>query len=143
MSTRNELLILNSALTQLMRQIRVVDDGQGVGRARLSALAVLHFGGECSLSELAQRELVSRATMHHVVKGLEGDRLVRRTPHPTDGRREIIALTARGRKTIQKAHQARLDYLARLAKGVDPEDLRSTVRTLDLLRNRANQALSG
>ena len=83
--------------------------------------------------------LVSRATMHHVVKGLEGDGLIRRTPDPNDGCREIVALSARGRRTIQKAHRARIDYLAGLAAGIDPEDLRRTERTMDRLRVRANE----
>ena len=78
MSRTENLVTLNSAMTQLMRSIRQVDEMQGIGRARLSALAVLHFGGPCNLSTLAEREMVTRATMHHVIAGLEQDALIRR-----------------------------------------------------------------
>ena len=55
MSIDRDLIKLNSAMTQLMRAIRSVDESSGVGRARLSALAVLHFGGPCSPTELAKK----------------------------------------------------------------------------------------
>jgi len=140
MSTNDSLLILNSAMTQLMRGIRHVDDAQGIGRARLSALAVLHFGGSCTLSELAAQEMVSRATMHHVLNGLETDGLVRREPDRRDGRRQLVRLTRRGRAAIRKAHQARISWLEALAAGMDAEGLADAARVMDELRNRARRA---
>ena len=138
MSTRADaVLTINSAITQLMRRIRRIDEAQGIGRARLSALAVLHFGGPCSLTELAETEMVSRATMHHVVQGLATDRLIRRSNDPHDARRQVISLTARGRALINRAHRARLQYLAELTDGITTADLWSTARTLDRLRTAA------
>jgi DNA-binding MarR family transcriptional regulator len=139
MSTEQDLIILNSALTQLMRWIRRVDERQGLGRARLSALAVLHFGGACSLSDLAESEMVSRATMHHVVKGLENEGLVRRTADDGDARRQVIRLTRRGSRLIQSAHGARIAYLQRLAADLDPVELATTAKVLDQLRVNARQ----
>lgn len=139
MSTNASLLVLNSAMTQLMRGVRRVDEAQGIGRARLSALAVLHFGGSCTSSELAEQEMVSRATMHHVLKGLEADGLVRREPDRHDGRRQLVRLTRRGRAAIRTAHQARIAWLAQLATGMDAASLASAARVLDTLRNRARE----
>lgn len=121
---RDACIAINSAMTRLMRQIRRVDERQGVGRARLSALAVLHFGGACSLTELADAEMVSRATMHHVIAGLEGDRMVTRKTDPADARRHIVTLTAKGRRIITNAHAARIDYLQGLlaSLAVTPTD---------------------
>jgi DNA-binding MarR family transcriptional regulator len=138
MSTRDDaLLTINSAMTQLMRRIRRIDEVQGVGRARLSALAVLHFGGSCSLSELAATEMVSRATMHHVVNGLEEDSLIRRSADPADARRQIISLTSRGTRVIRRAHQARIDYLAELTSDLGGEQLAIAAGVLNRLRNNA------
>ncbi len=137
MTEEDAYIAINSAMTRLMRQIRRVDDRQGVRRARLSALAVLHFGGASSLTELAKAELVSRATMHHIVTGLEGDRLVARKTDPDDGRRAIVSLTAKGRRTILAAHAARIDYLAALADGLSPTDLAVTAKTMLELRDAA------
>ncbi len=141
MSTKSSLLTLNSAMTQLMRAIRRVDDAQGLGRARLSALAVLHFGGSCSPSELAEQEMVSRATMHHVLTGLEADGLVVRQPDRSDGRRQLVSLTRRGRATIRKAHAARIAWFEELASGIDAAALATAARVLDDLRMRARQRL--
>ena len=138
MSTIEDLITLNSAMTQLMRRIRRIDEEQGVGRARLSALAVLHFGGECSSSELADFEMVSRATMHHVITGLEKDGLVKRKPDAKDARRQIIHLTRRGVNAIEKAHEARIAYLGTLAADLNPAQLTTTATVLDHLRNNAS-----
>ncbi len=135
MSTRQPILTINSTMTQLMRHIRRIDEQQGVGRARLSVLAVLRFGGDHTLSELAETEMVSRATMHHVVNGLEADELVRRRADPADGRRQLISLTKEGRRKIDTAHRARLSYLKTLTANISEEDLIVTANTLDAMRN--------
>jgi len=139
MSTEQDLITLNSALTQLMRWMRRVDEQQGLGRARLSALAVLRFGGACSLSELADAEMVSRATMHHVVKGLEGEGLVKIQADDGDARRQVIRLTGQGTRLIKTAHTARIAYLRRLAADVEPGELAAAAEVLDQLRNNARQ----
>ena len=137
MSTEQEILVINSAMTQIMRHIRRVDEQQGVGRARLSALAVLRFGGEHTLTQLAEAEMVSRATMHHVVNGLEADKLIDRKDDPEDGRRQLIRLTREGRKTIDAAHRARIAYLKKLASKLNKDQLVTTANALDTIRNES------
>ena len=137
MSMHSQILTINSAITQLMRHVRVIDEKQGIGRARLSVLAVLRFGGEQTLSHLAESEMVSRATMHHVINGLEEEGLVWRQADPQDGRRQLVRLTTEGRKKIEVAHKARISYFKQLVVGLDMEDLRKTADTLDAMRNES------
>ncbi|MEM7366583.1 MAG: MarR family transcriptional regulator [Pseudomonadota bacterium] len=137
MSSHDDLVVINSAITQLMRRIARVDNQQGIGKARLSALAVLHFGGPCTMSELAESEMVSRPTMHHVVKGLESDGYVRRITDARDARRQIIRLTAKGTRTIERAHAARIQFLSEIAKDIDRAEIREAAKVLDQLRNNA------
>jgi len=141
MSTKQQLLIINSAMTQLMRHIRRIDEQQGIGRARLSALAVLVFGGEHTLTQLAESEMVSRATMHHVVNGLVADKLVRRQADAEDGRRQLISVTKKGKRVIDVAHGERIAYLAELASRLSEEDLTATANTLDAMRNESWQRI--
>jgi len=89
------------------------------------------------MSDLAQTEMVSRATMHHIVNGMERADLVRRNIDPDDARRQILSLTAKGRATIRAAHRERIAYLKRLSGGVSGADLATTARTLCRLRGNA------
>jgi len=124
---------LNSSVTHLIRRIRRIDESQGIGRARLSALAVLHFGGPCTMTELAGAELVTTTTMHHVVKALIQDRLVRKIPDRRDKRRQIIHLTRKGRQAIVKAHQDRIGFLANLLEGQASRRVAEAIALLEAL----------
>ena len=137
MSTNSRhALLLNSKITHLIRRIRHVDESQGIGRARLSALAVLNFGGPCSLTELARAELVTPTTMHHVIKGLLNNKLVRKVPDPSDKRRQEIHLTAKGRKVILKAHAARVTFLESLLAGQPTRRIQETLTLLEAMAKR-------
>ncbi len=115
-------LSLNSAITHLGRRVRRIDDGQQIGRARLSALSVLVFGGPRTLSELAADEMVSAATMHHVIKGLTGLGFVTKRVDRTDARKTILATTRAGMRFMEKAREARLGfYRKKLAELSDEE----------------------
>ncbi len=136
MSTHyNYAIQLNSQITHLIRRIRRIDDSQGVGRARLSALAILHFGGPCSITELAKAELVTPTTMHHIIKGLLKDKLVRKLPDPTDRRREEIRLTPKGEKVIVQAHGARVTFLESLLAGQPPKRIQEAIALLEAMRS--------
>ena len=86
--------------------------------------------------------MVSRATMHHMVNGLEGDGYLKRGKDESDGRRLILRLTRRGTKAIERAHSARIAFLEHLATGIDVAELASAARILDrlLTRSAANSA---
>ncbi len=134
MSSHNDYALrINSSVTHLIRRIRRIDEAQGVGRARLSALAVLHFSGPCSMTELAEAELVTPTTMHHVIKGLMQDKLIRKVPDKQDKRRQFINLTAKGRRVIVKAHRARIDFLNALLEGQPRNRIAHGVALLEAL----------
>ena len=137
MSTIDDLVVIDSAMTQLMRGIARVDNRQGIGKARLSALAVLHFGGPRTMTELAAAEMVSRPTMHHVVKGLETEGYVRRIDDNNDARRQIIQLTGKGTRKIKRAHAARIYFLGTLISKIDARQVKVAASVLDQLRNMA------
>ncbi len=54
--------------------------------------------------EIAERLIVSRATVTGLVDSLESRGLAQRRPHPTDRRMLLVAITERGR---QRAHEFR------------------------------------
>lgn len=100
----------NTVITHLSRTIRRIDDKQEIGRARLSALSVLVFGGPRTMTELAQDEMVSAATMHHVVNGLLELKFADRQPDKDDARKSVITATKSGHAFMEEARRARLDF---------------------------------
>ena len=83
----------------------------GSRRARASALSVLVFGGTCSLTELAEAEQVTPATMSKLVAALEREKLVRRYPDVNDARAIRLEATARARRILERGRARRLDVL--------------------------------
>jgi DNA-binding MarR family transcriptional regulator len=85
-------------------------------------LRVLAFvsDGESSQRELCQRTGLDRTTMVAVIDELERNRHVRRDRSLSDRRKQLISITASGRKTLSKALQAvrrtEDDFLASLGK---------------------------
>lgn len=124
---------LNSVVTHLMRRMRRVDDRQPVGRARLSALSVLVFGGARTMSQLAIDEGVTPATIHHVVQGLLDERLAQKTTDPADRRRSVIEVSAKGRRMMLKARAARLAMLDEWLSTLSAADRDTMTRAVTIL----------
>jgi len=106
---------IHSAAIHLLRRVREVDTKtMGLSPARASALSVLVFGGARSLTELAEAERVTAATMSRLVAGLEREGLVRRNPDVNDARAIRIESTAKARRILERGRASRLDLLERL-----------------------------
>ncbi|HEY4727213.1 MAG TPA: MarR family transcriptional regulator, partial [Actinomycetes bacterium] len=69
---------------------------RGLTRARATLLAYLRDQGPTIQSELARALRVSPRNVTGLVNGLEASGLVRRSPHPTDGRAALVELTDDG-----------------------------------------------
>jgi DNA-binding MarR family transcriptional regulator len=109
---------IHSASIHLLRRVRQVDDAMNVTPARASALSVLVFGGPRTLTELAQAEQVTTATMSRLVSAMEEEGLVRREPHEEDGRAVRLHPTAKARRILEKGRARRTRYLDELFAGL-------------------------
>jgi|SoimicmetaTmtLMB_FD_contig_71_289886_length_527_multi_2_in_0_out_0_1 DNA-binding MarR family transcriptional regulator len=106
---------IHSAAIHLLRRVREVDaEAMALSPARASALSVLVFGGARSLTELADAERVTAATMSKLVTALEREGLVRRHPDVNDARAIRIEATAKARRILERGRASRLDLLERL-----------------------------
>jgi DNA-binding MarR family transcriptional regulator len=124
---------LNRVVTHLVRRLRRIDDRQPVGRARLSALSVLVFGGPRTLSQLADDEGVTSATMHHVVQGLIDSGLARKKPDANDRRKSRIEVSPRGRTLMLRARAARLAMLEEGLRDLSAVDRQCLGRAIEIL----------
>ncbi|MGB9278920.1 MAG: MarR family transcriptional regulator [Pseudonocardiaceae bacterium] len=109
---------LRLAVVRLNRRLRAQRDAEAVATlTQLSAMASLHRHGPMSPRELATRERVQPPSMTRVIAALTEGGFVDRSPHPTDGRQTVVALTEAGRSYIDAEVSARERWLdARLAE---------------------------
>ncbi len=115
---------IHSAAIHLLRRVREVDaKAMGLSPARASALSVLVFGGARSLTELADAERVTPATMSKLVAGLERAGFVRRYPDVDDARAIRIESTAKARRILERGRANRLDLLERLLSEATDEEI--------------------
>ena len=98
--------------TVLQRHLAQADSGDGLTRARLSALALLVLGGPRTLGELAAAERVRPPTMTRLVHALEADGLVVRERNPADGRSIIIRATPDGEAQLERGRSRQIAPLA-------------------------------
>lgn len=80
----------------------------GLTFARYEALMLLYFSraGSLPLGKIGDRLQVHPASVTNLVNGLERDGLVARTPHPSDRRTTLAAITPDGREVAQAATRA-------------------------------------
>jgi DNA-binding MarR family transcriptional regulator len=74
----------------------------GLTFARYEVLVLLHFSrrGSLPLGKMGDLLMVHPASITNAIDRLERDGLVRRTPHPTDGRTVLAEITADGRERV-------------------------------------------
>jgi DNA-binding MarR family transcriptional regulator len=114
---------LHSAAIHLLRRARTVDRATGLSPERLSLLSVLCFAGPRTVGELAEAEMVSRPAISRIVNALEGAGLARRGSSEADGRRVVVAVTAKGRHIMDRARKRRLETISAELSGLSANDL--------------------
>lgn len=124
---------LASLSTILQRDLGRADAGDGLTRARLSALSLLVLGGPRTLGDLAAAEHVRPPTMTRLIHAMEADGLVVREPHPTDGRSIIIRATAGGEGLLGHGRAQQIASLAGAIADLDDVDRVRLADAADLL----------
>ena len=103
---------LLQAAGALLRRVRAEAGHEGLGWSQAAAMGRLARAGPMTTAELARAEMVKPQSMGALLAELERDGLVRREPHPTDGRRILFSLTEAGVATRRQRHAAKLEWLA-------------------------------
>jgi len=92
----------------LLARLNEALEPYGLTFARYEALMLLYFSrsGALPLGKIGARLQVHKASVTNLIDGLAEQRLVRRTPHPTDGRVTLAEITDRGREVVKRATPA-------------------------------------
>ena len=124
---------LHSAAIHLLRRLRVEDKAIGLTGPRASALSVIVFRGPIAMGALAEAEQVRRPTITRLVDGLERRGLVRRVNDRADGRVQLVAATAAGKRLLQKGRARRVERLTQGVTRLSVDDQRVLARAADLM----------
>jgi DNA-binding MarR family transcriptional regulator len=84
-------------------------------------------------TELAQRALVSKQAMNHLLTGLEQRGYLERVAADGDGRARLLRLTKRGRRLTTLIQQTSTKIERRWAEALGPDRMRQLVDALDVL----------
>jgi DNA-binding MarR family transcriptional regulator len=134
---------LASLGTVLQRQLARADAGDGLSRARLSALSLLVLGGPRTLGELAAAEGVRPPTMTRLVHAMEADGLLERRANPADGRSIIVAATPAGEAALDRGRARQLAPLADSIESLDDEARRALDDAAELIARLLREASWG
>lgn len=124
-------LLLRSAYFAMRRRCNSLCNEQGCNGDQFVILSVL---AECD-SGVTQAELVKQsgydpATIGTMLRSLEEKKLVRRKPHPDDGRAKLVSITASGRKLFHSLWESTLPVRNNLWSAIKASDRAATTRSL-------------
>ena len=105
-------------------------------RYELLRLLAFSSSGTLPITKASDLLQVHVTSVTHAIRRLEGDGLVERIPHPTDGRTTLVRLTDRGRSRVADATATlNADVFADI--GMSDEDSRTLATAIDSLRRHA------
>jgi DNA-binding MarR family transcriptional regulator len=105
---------LRVALARLARRLRK-HELAGLTPTQLAALATVERSGPMRLGDLAAAEGIAPSTLTRLVTALEESDYVRRHADPSDARASTLAITPRGRDTLDRLRtQTTLELAASL-----------------------------
>ena len=105
------------SVMRLSRRLRSERADHGLSLTQVATLATLDHHGPLTPRELADHEGVQPPSMTRILAGLEERALITRTPHASDGRQHLVALTPTASALLHEDRRRRDAWLAqRLAE---------------------------
>ncbi|MFD8806635.1 MarR family winged helix-turn-helix transcriptional regulator [Streptomyces sp. NPDC059597] len=130
---------LRVMFSRLRRRIREVARDSDLTPPQESALSLVGKHGAATASALAAAEGVRPQSMAATLAALDQHGLIRRTPDPADGRRQLVTLTESGQARVEGNRQVREEWLARALEDRFSEEERQTVLTALTLLERLSR----
>ncbi|MBF6211722.1 MarR family transcriptional regulator [Nocardia puris] len=126
---------LSLAVVRLTRHLRGRRADSQISLTQLSALATLSRDGAMTPGALAAKERVQPPSMTRVIASLVDIGLVKREPHPTDGRQIIVSLSAAGRALIADEASAREAWMTEQLSTLSEEQLAVLSRAVSIMKD--------
>ena len=129
---------LSQAIGMLIRRLRS-NNNDGLSLTESSVLKRIERDGPATTADLARAESVKPQSMGATIAALEQEGLVRRKPHPTDGRQMLIELTPRGATVRQQRTLATHAWIAEGIAELPAEDQATLFKAAALLKRLAER----
>lgn len=135
----------------LQRDMTRAFAGTSLTEARVAVLWTVQLRGPSTQQAVADVLGVSARNVSGLVDALESSGHLRRTPHPTDRRAVIVALTPEATELMTTMQREHAELTASLLAAVRPDDLAPlergidaiTARLAELVDEAASEALPG
>jgi DNA-binding MarR family transcriptional regulator len=118
----------------LLRRVRSEAGNEGLSWSQSAAMGRLVRSGPMTTADLARAEMVKPQSMGTLLAELEQDGLVRREPHPTDGRQILFSLTPAGAQARRQRHAAKVAWLSAAIARFDADEQRTLVEAIALVK---------
>lgn len=138
--TTSELALAHDvriSVMRLARRLRSERSENSLTLTQLAALATIERHGPLTPGELAAHEHVQPPSMTRVIAALEGSRLVTRTPHPTDGRQLLVAISKAGAALLREDRRRREAWLAQQLRAIGADERAALHAAIPLLERLA------
>lgn len=130
---------LRISVARLARRLRAEQTGDALSATQAAALSSLARHGPLTPSALAEHERVQPPSMTRVIGILEDKGLATRSPHPTDGRQVVVALTDTGTARLHADRARRDAWLSCRLAELGPAEL-ETLQAAAALLDRLSQS---
>lgn len=128
---------LRIAVMRLARRLRTERSSDAMTPSQMAVLATLLREGPMTPGDLAGVERVQPPSMTRILHSLTRAGLVERTPHPTDGRQVLYAVTQTARAMVERDRRRRDQWLSQRLSELTPEDLETVERAIPVLNRLA------
>src|ERR1700754_4458192 len=127
---------LFAAMGQLVRRLRSEARSAGLSLSQVAIMARLE-AGPMTTADLARAESMKPQSMGAALAQMEEEGLVKRQPHPSDGRQILFALTAAGAGARRQTRMAKRDWLISAIATLDRQEQKTLFTAADILKHLA------
>ncbi|HEY8997089.1 MAG TPA: MarR family transcriptional regulator [Edaphobacter sp.] len=132
---------LAESIVLLVRRVRAATiDDHDLSLAERSLLGRLNRDGASTTADLARLEHMKPQSMGAIVAGLVEKGLVKRKPHPTDGRQFLIDLTAKGAAVRRSIRAAKESWIAQAVAELSPAEKKTLFAAGEIMRRMVSGA---
>jgi len=128
---------LRVAIGRLARRLRTERGSHSLSVSQISALVSLEQCGPVSPTSLSHIERVKPPSMTKIIASLLAHGLAKKTPHESDGRQSLIAITTKGQQILDIDRHNKDAWLAKAMSSLDNTEKTDILKAVAALEHLA------